>query len=207
MVGYPIYTVPHPQAEAALDQVRIMQNFDYFMGVRLERLAAFRIWLHQHFNVAAPLDEPGLHAVNAWVERYGGGLVADIGAMRSAFFNNSPAWEGPFAGCNVMLDLAIFFGEYLIAQRPRLKWICPLDCPKGLEPEDVPDFGRPHIGGFVHPWRVNVCQMGRGDMLTARKRSEIGHDLMSTQRNVVIKKCEQVLKMADAPDDGKPYIF
>jgi hypothetical protein len=127
--------------------------------------------------------------------------------MRNASGYYQPAWEGALAGCNVMVDLAIFIGEYLIAQRPRLRWICPLDCPKGLVLEDVPDFGRPHIGGYVHPWRTNLFQMGMGDLLTARMRSEIGHNLMTTQRNVVIENCEQCLKMADAPDDGKPFIL
>jgi len=81
MVGYPQYTVPHPQSEETLEPALARENFDYFISVRLERLAAFRAWLQHHFAVVASLDELGLQAVDAWVERNGGGLVPDIVAI------------------------------------------------------------------------------------------------------------------------------
>ena len=34
--------------------------------------------------------------------------------------NYQPRWEGAYAGYDVMMDLGIFLGEYLIAKRPRL---------------------------------------------------------------------------------------
>jgi hypothetical protein len=207
LAGYPRYTVPHPQSEATLDVALAMKNFDHFMTVRLDRLAAFREWLSRHFGVAAALDEPGLRAIDAWAKRYGGGLVVDHMETVEAFAYYKPAWEGALACCNIMVDLGIFFGEFLIAQRPRLRWICYLDCPEGNVPEDIPGFGRPQIGGFVHPWAIDAFQSGEHLLLTARNRSEIWYDPILVSEPGLTRECQQIYKMADAPDDGKPFIF
>jgi hypothetical protein len=209
MVGYPIYTVPHPRAEAVLDQVLIMENFDHFMAVRRERLAAFRAWLQQHFGVAAPLDGHGLKAVNAWVQRYGGGLVPDVDAMENAYANYRSAWNGPFSGCNVMLDLAIFVGEYLISQRPRLRWICSLDCLKFFKREEISNFGRPRVGGFpLELWTVDVFQMGMGCLIDANIRLRGRGERLLLRRHIMIesltKRCRQAVNAADEPEDGAP---
>jgi hypothetical protein len=187
---------------------RSRENFDHFMVARLGRLAAFRAWLQQHFGVVAPLDAPGLFAVDAWKQRYGGGLVPDEVAMRNALNDCQPAWEGHFAGCNVMIDLAIFIGEYLITQRPRLRWICSLDCLKYHKRNEISNLGRPCIGGFpLDEWTVDVFQIWEGGLLGSKKRSESRRARLRFRQHLMIEICRQALKVADAPDDGTPFIF
>jgi len=207
LAGYPRYSVPHPQPEATLDAALAMENFDHFMAVRLERLTAFRAWLARHFGVAATLDEPSLRAVQDWTYRYSGGLVEDFVAAVKAFAYYQPAWEGSLAGCNVMVDLAIFIGEYMIAQRPFLHWLCSFQCPAGFVPESIPDYGRPHIGGFPRPGEMNVFQAGSGAILAGRKRSEVGHNPLVVGKDVLIDRCRQLIRFSDVPNDGTPYIF
>jgi hypothetical protein len=207
LAGYPRYTVPHPQSEATLDAAQAMENFDHFMAVRLERLTAFRAWLARHFGVAATLDEPGLRAVEAWAERYGGGLVEDFAATIKAFAYYQPAWGRSLAGCNVMVDLAIFIGEYMIVQRPFLHWFCSFLCPDGFVPQSIPEYGRPHIGGFPRPWQMNVFQMGSGTILAGRTRSELGHNRMTVRKDALVDWCRQNVRFSDAPNDDTPYIF
>jgi hypothetical protein len=200
--------VPHPQAEWTLAPALARENFDNFIAVRLQRLAAFQAWLKQHFGVVATLDEPGLRAVIAWVKRYGGGLVPDEDATNKAFHFYRPAWEDSFACCTVMVDLAIFIGEYLIAQRPHLRWICSLDMLKYHKRREISNLGRPAIGGFPHaPWSSDVSQMGSGNLLEAKSRSQDSHARLLLDPENTIKVCQQVLRMADWLDDGEPFIF
>lgn len=207
LVGYPLYTVPHRQSEATLDVALALENFDHFMSVRLERLAAFREWLARHFGVEAALDEPGLDAVEAWAKRYGGGTVQDRVTMMKAFAHYEPDWVGRLAGCNVIIDLGIFFGEFLLAQRPHLRWVCDFSCPEGNVPTDISNFGRPHIGGFVTNWDINVFQDSLETLLSARQQSELWNDPILVGDYNLTGMLPQILKMADARDDGKPFIF
>ena len=198
LAGYPRYTVPHPQSEATLDAALAVENFDHFMSVRVERLVAFREWLARHFGVAAALDEPGLHVVNAWVELHGGGMVADYIATLKAFAHYQPPWEGPLAGCNVMVDVAIFIGEYLIAQRPRLRWICALDCPKGLVPTDIPATFRPSAYRRVCPSLENP-RFPDGNGRPADRPRALGDRARSDDYP---KKCRD-RKMQAMPQNGR----
>ena len=50
-------------------------------------------------------------------------LVAeDFLARKKIYGTYQPRWEGALAGYNVMIDLGIFEGEYLIIKRPKLRW-------------------------------------------------------------------------------------
>jgi hypothetical protein len=120
--NYPLYDVPHKQAERTLDEMRVQDNFAYFMRVRLDRLAFFRNWLRTNFRIDAALDGDGLRKVSQWVDEYGGGLIADEPNCQTIFASYQPRWEREHAGYNVIIDLGIFLGEYLITKRPRLFW-------------------------------------------------------------------------------------
>src|SRR5580704_1000655 len=122
IANYPLYDVPNKQEERTLDEPRVQENFDYFVRVRLDRLAFFQKWLRERFGVNATLDGNGLLALNAWVNAYGGGLIGDEPGVMTIFETYQPAWVGEYAGYNVMVDVGIFIGEYLIAKRPQLCW-------------------------------------------------------------------------------------
>jgi hypothetical protein len=73
--GYPLYDPPHKIEERLLTKEKAAENFAYFMGVRLERVAYLQGWLHRHFGVTATLDEKGVRALSRWGNDYAGFLL------------------------------------------------------------------------------------------------------------------------------------
>jgi hypothetical protein len=73
--GYPLYDPPHKIEERLLTKEKAEENFAYFMGVRLERVAYLQGWLHRHFGVTATLDEKGVRALSRWGNDYTGFLL------------------------------------------------------------------------------------------------------------------------------------
>jgi hypothetical protein len=122
LTNYPLYDVPHKAAERTLPEEQARENFDYFMRVKLDRLVFFQSWLRNNFRVNASLDAGGAQSVDRWVDDYGGGLIGDEWGRSSIFDSYQPTWIRRYAGCNVMVDLGIFMGEFMILKRPKLYW-------------------------------------------------------------------------------------
>jgi hypothetical protein len=153
------------------------------------------------------LDGDGLLAVNEWVNAYGGGLIGDHFNEATIFATYRPAWVGEYAGYNVMIDLGIFLGEYLIAKRPQLHW----EIYRGHPDEDGeltgPNLKRPLLAGFPRQWREDALGLGYGSIAEARQMSHIGHNPVIGERDGMIKHCKSSLYLANVPDDGTPFIF
>jgi hypothetical protein len=117
--SYPLYDPPHkkpkrrPQAE---------DNFDYFMRVRLGRLAFFQQWLRTNFDLTSSLDRDGVIAISQWADRYGCGLFGDEFDDPLFFRAYGRDWTGSYTGYNVIFDLGIFVGEFVIGKRPPTCW-------------------------------------------------------------------------------------
>jgi len=156
---YPLYDPPHKVEEYLLSREQAAENFDYFMRVRLERVAYFQGWLQRHFGVTVTLDEQGVRALSRWGNKYAGFLLVkgtDGGPNRS-YFTYDPPWMGENAGHNVLLDMGITLGEAIIANCPKVHWdfdpisaILPrtaqmLKRSRGLS------FQRPMLTGFDNP--------------------------------------------------------
>lgn len=207
IVDYPLYEVPNKQAEETLDEARVQENFAYFMRVRLDRLAYFQKWLREWFRVRASLDGNGLLAVNAWINAYGGGLIGDRFGSATVFATYQPTWAGEYIGYNVMVDIGIFLGEYLIAKRPKLHW----DIYRGHPDEDGKLTGlnlkRPQLGGFPRQWRKDVLGLGYGSVAGARLDSHIGQFRRFNDPDGLIKHCKTSLHLANVPDDDRPFLF
>src|SRR4051794_15389754 len=88
--NYPFYDRPHKQKPTRFYEAE--ENFDYFMRVRLDRLALFQRWLMTHFAVNATFDSDGASAVCRWVNRYGDALLGDRDRDRFSFPYYSKAW-------------------------------------------------------------------------------------------------------------------
>jgi hypothetical protein len=206
--GYPLYDVPHKQAEAALSESQAQENFDYFMKVRLDRLAFFQKWLLDNFGVTASLDGAGVRAVSRWVDDYGGGLIRDDRYPWRSFDSYQPPWEGEYAGYNVMIDIGIFLGEYLISKRPRLHW----EIYRGheVEPETIgsPGYMRPHLGGMPRKWGCDVLRDGGyGAIVGSREESQIQLDGRRRQTGGLISTAKAALYHANFPDGAEPIII
>lgn len=210
LVDYPLYDVPHKQAEETLSEEQVQENFAYFMRVRHERLAFFQQWMHRNFGVELPLNGDGILALEAWLSNYGGGLVGDEYFTSTIFATYQPRWTGRYAGYNVMVDIAIFIGEYLISKRPRLCW----EIHRGeLSSETGKVIGnnlaRPIIGGFPKPrlWKRDVFQSGYGIIADWRNRSKLGGNRVVYKLDTLACRMKTTLYLANIPDGNYKFIF
>jgi hypothetical protein len=149
LADYPFYDVPHKQAERTLGEAEVQENFDYFMHVRLDRLAIFQRWLHGGFGVNATLNGDGVLALYGWANDYGGGLIGDETYTAIIFDSYQPLWVGEYAGYNVMVDIAILLGEYLISKRPQLHWKIYRGHPDEEGKLTGNNIARPILGAFL----------------------------------------------------------
>jgi hypothetical protein len=156
---YPLYDPPHKVEERLLTRERATENFDYFMRVRLQRLAYFRDWLRGNFGVAIRLDEKGVKALGRWGNKYAG-LLLDYGPggnPSDSYFTYDPPWTGENAGNNVIFDIGITLGEAMIASCPKLHWdVDPISAilprtARQLKRERGMSFQRPELTGFDDP--------------------------------------------------------
>jgi hypothetical protein len=121
---YPPYDPPHKVEERRLPKEKAAENFDYFMRVRMQRVAQFRNWLQQHFAVRVTHDEEGVRALGRWGNDYAGwllGRAADGHPQSSdthyhAYYAYDPPWTGENAGMNVVFDMGITLGEAITRQ-------------------------------------------------------------------------------------------
>jgi hypothetical protein len=197
--GYPVYDVPHKDAEGKMGEARAQENFDYFMRVRLGRLAYFTGWLRKNFGVEAILNGEGLQAVSRWTEAYGGGLIGgdDFLTMMKIYGTYQPRWEGALAGYNVMIDIGIFEGEYLIVKRPRLRW----EIYRGheIEPETFNsiDFMKPCLGCDGLLLKQPSLSVGCSSIANGRAISTMGS--INRTRSLLIANAQSILHATKVP--------
>ena len=207
MRDYPYYDAPNKQAEAELSEAKVQENFAYFMRVRLDRLAHFQRWLHRRFGVRASLDGDGVRAVSAWVDAYGGGLIGEGAPGEHPFSCYQPPWRGKFVGYNVMLDIGIFLGEYLIAKQPKLHWA--IYRGHVIEPASFrsPSYLRPVLVGLPYGWISDVLQTGYGVVKGNRYRANIGHNPVMNRSGALVEEAKSSLYSARMPEGDGPVII
>jgi hypothetical protein len=153
---YPIYDPPHKIEERILPKERALENFEYFMSVRQQRVEAFRCWLRRYFWTEIQANEEGVAALNLWAFRHVALLIPNR-KIGSSYYSYDPPWDGEAIGCNVLLDIGITLGEFIIANCPRLRWeidtisaIRP-NAAKALKADFGSSFQRPDLTGFDNP--------------------------------------------------------
>jgi hypothetical protein len=157
--GYPLYDPPHKIEEYLLSREQAMENFDYFMRVRIERVEYFKNWLRLNFRVTVTQDEAGMRALNKWGNRYAGLLLTidANGRVKDSYFTYDPPWVGENAVYNALFDTGITLGEIMIANCPKLHWVIdPISSAlprtgKMLKKTPGMSFQRPKIAGFENP--------------------------------------------------------
>lgn len=205
---YPIYDAPHKQREETLPEEKIQENFKYFMAVRMERVAILQKWLRDHFKVNAMLDGNGILALEKWISDFGGGLINNRSDTMTIFSDYNPPWVGEYRGYNVIFDIAIFLGEYLISKRPILFW--EINRPH-LNEEGVlvgVYVGRPVLKGFQKNkmWSHNTFQNSYGFVRESRKRSKIGSIRSVYYMHTLSYKMKVTLHDAALPAGDYPFI-
>ena len=206
--GYPLYDVPHKRAERTLSMEQAQENYAYFLSCKASRLTFFQAWLRRNFRVVLSIDGAGLLALNAWVKHYGGGLIDDDPFQATTFDSYSPIWTREYAGYNVMIDIGIFLGEYLISKRPHLRWQFHLGY--ALAPaasKEMTSHHRPIIGGFPRGWVHDVLGQGYGSVAGSRDASHIGHNPVLATPDGLTSRCRASLHLANVADGSEPFIF
>jgi hypothetical protein len=211
IAGYPIYDVPNKHNEGALRKEQIDENFAYFMEVRLQRLAFFRSWLSDHYGVEAPLNGDGILAIEKWADLYGVGLVANPDGSSEVFTTYQPNWTGDNRGYNVLVDIAIFLGEFLLSKHSHLHWMLLAGPDGGLcddkEGEPIGSTkGRPAVGGYLI-WTPDLFQVVYLKVVSCRSRLEIGGNHLQKSQVSFASFCRQSLHMATHTDPRAPFVF
>lgn len=118
---YPVYSPPFHDAEIVLTPEQIEANYDYFLkqkSIRLDYLAKYLA----AFSVELRLAQEALPALDRWLYRYGGHLIPSGGEVISALADYEPAWVGNYHGLNIVNDIAIFAGDYIISRNRDARW-------------------------------------------------------------------------------------
>jgi hypothetical protein len=204
---YPLYAPPHKGMERDMTEAKAEENFDYFMSVRRSRLAHFAEWMNSHFAVKVTLDGSGLTAISNWADKYGGGLLsADCKAVApTVWATYRPTWNNLYAGFNVMIDIGIFQGEYLIARRPQLVW--EMYRRRDIEPStfDSEHFRKPCLGGFSRFWNGFPLRAGASAIMNGRGLATFG-DHMARRRSL-IADAQSNLYLSKIPEGTDPIII
>ena len=151
--SYPVYSPPFHDAENVLAKREIKANYDYFLeqkALRIEYLAEYLA----SFSIALRLDLDGMKVLDGWLFRYGGHLLPWNWQLKTDFViqalhDHEPAWTGAFQGLNVINDIGILVGDYIIARNPDVHWDVNYGNGTKRDYERI-GFGKPCLYGLGH---------------------------------------------------------
>jgi hypothetical protein len=118
---YPVYSPPFHDSEAVLSKKEIKANYDYFLEQKARRLEYLANYLRP-FSVELSISREGLSALDHWLFRCGGHLIPSGGEVIAAMHDYEPAWVGEYHGLNIVHDMAISAGDYIIAKNKNVRW-------------------------------------------------------------------------------------
>jgi hypothetical protein len=128
--GYPIYAAPFARSDPALSREEMDANHRRFLEQRSERLQYLAGYLAA-FSLPLRLEPETLPLLNRWLDRYGGHLIPAHGdhlgfqgdpTVTAALCNRGPAWADAYHGLNIINDIAIFAGEYIVSKNNEAHW-------------------------------------------------------------------------------------
>jgi hypothetical protein len=132
-----------------MPETQARENFDYFMRVRLERLEILRGWMHGNFGFGLTFEPESACRLNSWMRSYGAFLIDKRAESYGVFVSYQPPWVDQYASYNVMFDIGIYLGEYVIFKRPNVHWIMDEGDPTQPDTLHTICYRRPVLSGFV----------------------------------------------------------
>jgi hypothetical protein len=181
------------------------------MTARLQRLSFFQNWLSDWYGVKAPLNGDGILAIEKWADRYAGGLITNVEESSKVFTIYQPNWMGENRGYNVLVDIAIFVGEFLISRRPHLLWTLLTDDKGGLADSEEgmgSTFGRPALGGFCWTiWQKDLFEIAYLKALACRNKFEFGGKQLLRIHVSLASVCRESLHVATHRDPRATFVF
>jgi len=141
LAGYPVYTPPHSGVEWMMSEQDARENFEFFLAQRSHRIEILTRFLAP-YGVQLDFSEQTKRALDGWLATYGAFLY--VSEEGNSFLTHNPEWVGPRSGLNVILDVAIFIGEFALRESPGLVWEMDVRSESGRTRSDH-GFQRPAI--------------------------------------------------------------
>ncbi|MGL3109285.1 hypothetical protein [Bradyrhizobium sp. BR 1432] len=145
---YPVYSPPFHNSEAVLSRSEIAANYNYFLEQKARRLEFLASYL-RHFFVELSLSPEALPALDNWLLRYGGHLIPNGGEVLFAMNDYEPAWVGEYHGVNIIHDISIFAGDYIVMKNDKVRWSVNYGDGTKRDYEEI-GFGQPCLVGLSH---------------------------------------------------------
>lgn len=119
---YPLYRPPYPGNPRELIETQALDNYDYFMGVRSERLGLILELLNRfdiHIDPTKP-EREGLLALDTWAYQQWPNLYhKPLAGMGVPDFNQAPSL---LAIRSLLFDVALLLGECYLRLSPEAQW-------------------------------------------------------------------------------------
>jgi hypothetical protein len=196
MCGYPSYRPPFAKEAGQLTIEEGEQNFAYFLAHKYDRLGSLKQLLAT-FGVSLSFDDAGIREVGAWFHRFGGHLIhPDRYQSAIAYRSFVLEWTGAHRGLNVIWDLGIFAGEFIIRLNPACEWT--LDDGDGSQ-SSPESYLRPHLRIARRPGICDVLAIPFETARAKRKLVTLGRPV-GWDPNLPEDAFENTLRHYAAPD-------
>jgi hypothetical protein len=173
---------------------QIKANYDYFLEQKAARLDHLAKYL-ANFSITLRPTRETLLALDQWLFRYGVHLVPNSrhwllpskgGDLIYSLAYYNPAWTGVYRGLNVINDIAIFAGDYIVSKNKNVHW----DAWYGEKRKDyeVEGFGQPCLFGvhhFIYESPYSTFRALAHLCMRERDRIEHGHRHIEYKENSV----------------------
>jgi hypothetical protein len=147
-LDYPVYSPPFHKSGKAPSKKEIQANYDYFLQQKAARLDYLAKYLTR-FSIELRLAPETLWALDAWLYRYGGHLLPGGGEVIRVLRYYEPAWTGGYHGLNILSDIGIFAGDYIVSKNKNVRW--DVWYGDGAKYDfERPGFGQPCLFGLRH---------------------------------------------------------
>lgn len=127
----------------------IKANFEYFLQTKIARLEYLAKYLAA-FSIDLQLSAEVLPALDRWLHRYGGHLLPRKAGAIDVLMDYEPAWVGEYLGLNIVHDLAIFAGDYIVSKNKDVRWDAHYGNGTKRDYEEM-GFGQPCLFGLRQP--------------------------------------------------------
>jgi hypothetical protein len=148
LLDYPVYSPPFHDSEAVLAKREIKANYNYFLQQKARRSEYLTSYL-QSFSVDLSLSPEALPVLDGWLYRYGGHLIPDGGGLIGAMQDYEPAWTGKYHSVNIVHDISIFAGDYIVSKNHNVRWDVNFGDGTRRDYEEL-GFGQPSLVGLCH---------------------------------------------------------
>ena len=120
--GYDMYSPPHKSNESSLTEEEAKENFDFFMISKNNRVMVFIKWIEDNFYINLDYSADSIAKLSDWMAIYAPVIVRVRKNLFISYYKYNPEWNGKFIGCNLIFDIGLYIGEYLIKKRSFLHW-------------------------------------------------------------------------------------